>query len=295
MPELPEVETVRRGLEPHLTKARIEAAVLNRADLRFPFPTDFAARLTGQKILSVNRRAKYLLVELESGEVWLSHLGMTGNFTVSDAPEKQSGDFVFPETRGKHDHVQLILSRPDGAGLILTYSDPRRFGFMDMCADSSESAYLNALGPEPLGNEFNAAHMAARFTGRKTPIKSALLDQRNVAGLGNIYVCEALWRAGIAPTTQASALVQNDHASSKLQSLATSIRDVLEAAIAAGGSTLKDFKSSDGAAGYFQHSFDVYGREEQACRTPDCTGSIARIVQSGRSTFYCPDCQSETS
>ncbi len=295
MPELPEVETVRRGLAPYLEGATIEAVRLNRPNLRFPFPADFAQQLTGQTIKSVNRRAKYLLVELTGGTIWLSHLGMTGNFALSDREiEVPSRYFSSPPT-GKHDHVEMVLTRSGEAPATLIYSDPRRFGFMDIYSDSADCPFLADLGPEPLGNQFTAAHLAARFLKRKTPIKSALLDQRNVAGLGNIYVCEALWRAKIAPQTPAHKLVApNGAPTAKLEDLARAIRAVLEAAIAAGGSTLKDFRNSDGQSGYFQHSFDVYDRQDEACRTPNCSGIVARIVQSGRSSFFCPTCQSET-
>lgn len=286
MPELPEVETVRRGLAPHIEGARIEEVILNRPNLRFAFPNDFAERLTGQVIVQVHRRAKYLLMALSGEETLLSHLGMTGNFRVSDQPQ----------TIQKHDHVVMHLRRQDESARTLIYSDPRRFGFMDLYTDAADCAFLNRLGPEPLGNEMNAASLAVRFKARKSAIKSALLDQRNIAGLGNIYVCEALWRAGISPETPTGDLVKADGTPRReLEALSGTIRDVLEAAIAAGGSTLRDFRNSEGGAGYFQHAFDVYGREGERCHTKGCKGSIARIVQSGRSSFFCPVCQSKIS
>lgn len=295
MPELPEVETVRRGLEPHLVGARIQAVRLNRPDLRFAFPDKFADRLTGHTIISVSRRAKYLLIELSSGETWLSHLGMTGNFAIANVALAAPSHYRVPDNAGKHDHVQLMLSSPSEPALSLTYTDPRRFGFMDMFTKAAECAYLDKLGPEPLGNTFTAQSLATKLQGRRTPIKSALLDQRNVAGLGNIYVCEALWRTHIAPTMSAGQLVTAaQEPTPQLDALVRAIRDVLNAAIAAGGSTLKDFKNAEGASGYFQHNFDVYDREGQPCHTKGCSGFIERITQSGRSTFFCPACQGET-
>lgn len=284
MPELPEVETVRRGLAPHLEGARIKKVTLNRPDLRFKFPDRFIERLSGQTITSVNRRAKYLLFALDGGETLLGHLGMTGNFRMQDTPF----------TSAKHDHVEIKITHPERAPATLIYSDPRRFGFMDLFDDAADCKFLNQLGPEPLGNDLSAKSLAARFKGRKTPIKTALLDQRNIAGLGNIYVCEALWRAGIAPQTRAAHLVDKDgDPIPALELLLRAIRDVLQAAIIAGGSTLKDFRNAEGEAGYFQHAFDVYGREDASCHTSGCTGTILRIVQAGRSSFFCPLCQPE--
>lgn len=295
MPELPEVETVRRGLAPFLEGAMIADVRLNRPNLRFAFPLDFTARLTGATIKSVNRRAKYLLIELATGDIWLSHLGMTGNFALADHIITSPSRYFDTPPNGKHDHVQILLTRSDQSAATLVYSDPRRFGFMDIYKDPAACAYLRDLGPEPLGNEFSAAHLARRFAKRKQPIKSALLDQRNIAGLGNIYVCEALWRAHIAPQTPAHCLVgKNGKPTEKLEALSRAIRRVLEEAIAAGGSTLKDFRNSDGQGGYFQHNFDVYDREGQPCHTANCQGAVARIVQSGRSSFFCPTCQTET-
>lgn len=288
MPELPEVETVRRGLAPHLEGARITKVLLHRPNLRFAFPDKFAARLTGNTITNIARRAKYLQFSLDSGETILAHLGMTGNFTVVDAP---GGGLPTP---AKHDHVQIAVKHPDRDPAVLIYSDPRRFGFMDIYRDPAACAFINDLGPEPLGNELTALYLATRFAGRKTPIKSALLNQRIIAGLGNIYVCEALWRAGISPQTKTAQLVGvNSQPVPALEQLVRHIRDVLSEAIAAGGSTLKDFHNAEGKAGYFQHAFDVYDREGEPCHTKGCNTMVSRIVQSGRSSFFCPRCQPE--
>lgn len=294
MPELPEVETVRRGLAPFLQGSIIEDVVLRRPNLRFAFPPDFTDRLKGRTIRSVARRAKYLLLNLDNDDTWLSHLGMTGNFRINDQMVDAPRRYYSTNPKAKHDHVEISLKNSEGRPLNLIYSDPRRFGFMDLFSDPTACAYLNQLGPEPLGNSLTADHLAQRFKGRRTPIKSALLDQRNIAGLGNIYVCEALWRAGVAPQTLAKALVADDETPKPaLELLVRAIRDVLSAAIEAGGSTLNDFRNTDGEAGYFQHNFDVYDREDAACHTKECTGTIVRLVQSGRSSFYCPTCQVE--
>jgi len=289
MPELPEVETVRRGLAPVMEGRRIALLTPRRPDLRYPLPEGFARRLTGIRIERLTRRAKYLLAELESGEHLLMHLGMSGRFTIHAPEGKKHGrpggfhhDHAPLET---HDHV--IFDMEDGTRII--YADPRRFGFMELIAqaDLETNRHLAALGPEPLGNSFSAQTLSARLKGRKTPIKSALLDQRNVAGLGNIYVCEALFRAGISPKRQASTVTT----AARLQRLVPAIRDVLAEAIAAGGSTLRDYAQTDGELGYFQHAFAVYDREGEACSKPGCSGSVKRITQSGRSSFYCPSCQ----
>ena len=292
MPELPEVETVRRGLAPYLEGARIDKVVLNRKDLRFPFPRDFAKALEGQTVTAVGRRAKYLLFRLSGGKTWLGHLGMTGAFRFAEGKFKDPSRYYEPAEDQKHDHVIMHLTHPKRGKLTLIYSDARRFGFMDLFAREEDSSYLAGLGPEPLGNQFNAAEMATRFKSKAAPIKAALLDQRVVAGLGHIYVSEALWRAHIRPTVPAKRLVlTSGKPSARLELLAQGVRAVLEDAIAAGGSTLRDFRAADGASGYFQHRFDVYDREGEACHTPRCPGVIRRIVQSGRSTFYCPVCQ----
>ena len=286
MPELPEVETVRRGLAPYLVGARIESVTLNRADLRFAFPPRFTDRLEGKTIISVERRAKYLLFSLSDGGVWLSHLGMTGSFAIGDARLVPASLVNLPAPGEKHRHLAARLAHPEHGALALSYSDPRRFGFMGLFAPGEPNPHLDGLGPEPLGNGLDAQVLATALRGKKTPIKSALLDQRVIAGLGNIYVCEALFRAGIAPTRLASAVTFPE-----TEALVRAIRDVLAAAIAAGGSTLRDFKSAEGIPGYFQHTFLVYDREGEPCPRPGCTGTIVRIVQSGRSSFFCPVCQ----
>ncbi|WP_029041065.1 bifunctional DNA-formamidopyrimidine glycosylase/DNA-(apurinic or apyrimidinic site) lyase [Cucumibacter marinus] len=289
MPELPEVETVRAGLTPFLEGAVIRAVTLNRPDLRFPFPQHFAHRLEGQTIGLPRRRAKYLLFPLSSGETWLTHLGMTGSFLTA-AIDLDIARYHPPA--GAHRHVEMVLEHPAHGMVSLAYSDPRRFGYMDLLDDPETSRHLKNLGPEPLGNALSAPHLALRFAGRRTPIKAALLDQRHIAGLGNIYVCEALWRAGIDPRRQAHTLVTKaGQPRLALERLVTAIREVIGEAIVAGGSTLRDFRHADGELGYFQHSFSVYDREGEPCRREGCGGTIRRIVQSGRSTFYCPRCQ----
>ena len=282
MPELPEVETVRRGLEPVMTGRRILSARVNRPDLRWPFPPQMAERLTGQRVEALRRRSKYILADLSSGESLLIHLGMSGRMQVSGA---QIGGFYHDHPApAKHDHVVLDLE----GGARVTFNDARRFGAMDLLPTLTAAAHplLKTLGPEPFGNEFNGAHLADRLKNRRSPIKTALLDQHVVAGLGNIYVCEVLWRAGIAPERMAAGL-----SAQQAEGLVPLIREVLGEAIEAGGSSLKDFRQADGELGYFQHSFRVYGREGEDCRTAGCTGKIARISQSGRSSFYCPQCQ----
>lgn len=292
MPELPEVETVRRGLAPLVEGARIEKVVLNRPDLRFPFPAGFAAALEGATIETTARRAKYLLFRLSTGKTWLSHLGMTGSFRFAELRYKEPSRYYEPSIDEKHDHVVLTLDTPGEGRLHLIYADARRFGFMDLFERDEDSSYLRDLGPEPLGNAFNAEEMAARFAGKAAPMKAALLDQRVVAGLGNIYVSEALHRAHILPTLPAGRLVlKSGKPSQRLERLADSVRTVLIEAIEAGGSTLRDFRATDGSSGYFQHRFAVYDREGEPCPTPQCRGVIKRIVQSGRSSFYCPVCQ----
>ncbi len=280
MPELPEVETVRRGLTPAMEGRRIVRAEVRRPDLRFPFPEKMAKRLTGAQILAMGRRAKYLLAELDTGETLIMHLGMTGRFTISGGAvgvfETETG--VNP----KHDHVVLELD--DGG--IITFNDPRRFGFFDMWrgAELDEYPAFAAMGPEPISNAFSGAYLRAAMKGKKTPIKSALLDQAVVAGLGNIYVCEALFRSGISPKRMAMSI-----GAERAERLAVAVREVIVEAIAAGGSSISDFAATDGSLGYFQHGFAVYGREGQDCTT--CGGEIKRLVQSGRSTFYCGKCQ----
>ncbi len=282
MPELPEVETVRRGLTPAMEGQVIVQADVNRPDLRWPFPDNMSERLTGKTVLRLRRRSKYVLADLNSGETLLIHLGMSGRMLISGDP---LGQFVHehpaPE---KHDHVVFHMSN----GSRVTFNDPRRFGAMDLLdtATAEKHKLLAALGPEPLGNDFNDSVLITAFKNKKSPVKSALLDQGIVCGLGNIYVCEALFRAGISPTRLAKDLIKP-----RVRSLVPIIRDVLSEAIEAGGSSLKDFRQADGELGYFQHSFDVYGREGEPCRTEGCTNAIERIVQSGRSSFHCPTCQ----
>jgi formamidopyrimidine-DNA glycosylase len=291
MPELPEVETVRRGLEPWLTGARIDTVTLNRKDLRFPFPEGLKESLEGQTVTHVGRRAKYLLMTLSSGKTLLSHLGMTGSWRFAEHGIDKPPRYYEPGTEPKHDHMVWTLTHPRHGSSHLIYADPRRFGFIDLYDDIDQSAYLKGLGPEPLGNDFSAEGMARSFTGKKAPIKAALLDQRVVAGLGNIYVAEALHRSHIHPTAESRRLVRADGRPKKaLDDLAAAVREVLVAAIEVGGSTIRDFRSVEGA-GYFQHNFAVYDREGDPCPTPLCKGTVERIVQSGRSTFFCPKCQ----
>lgn len=292
MPELPEVETVRRGLESTFVGASIRALERRRADLRFPFPADFDRRLEGQTVLALARRAKYLLADLDSGDVLVMHLGMSGSFRI-EAPSVATAPGVFHHDRSKnpaHDHVTFHLS----TGARIFYNDPRRFGFMDIVArrDLSAHPFFRDLGIEPLGNELDGGLLSSLFAGKKTPLKAALLDQRLIAGLGNIYVCEALHRAGLSPKRIAGTLsLKGGGPSPRTTLLASTIRTVLEEAVAAGGSSLRDHRQADGALGYFQHSFRVYGREGEPCAKPGCAGIVKRIVQSGRSTFYCGVCQ----
>lgn len=295
MPELPEVETVRRGLTPAMEGALLVQAELRRPDLRFPFPAGFSTLVSGRRILSLGRRAKYLLIDLEGGDVIIAHLGMSGSFRVEEgAASAPPGDFHHPRGKDeKHDHVVFHLEGAKGLARVI-YNDPRRFGFMDIARRDTlaSHAFFRNLGEEPTGNVLDAAYLAARFAGKAQPLKSALLDQRNIAGLGNIYVCEALWRAGLSPQKAAGALVDAKGKPKKTLTLLTeAIRAVITDAIAAGGSSLRDHIQTDGTLGYFQHSFSVYDREGQPCRTAGCSGTIARVVQAGRSTFHCPKCQ----
>lgn len=275
MPELPEVETVRRGLTPDLVGRRLTRVAARRPDLRFPLPDDFAARLTGRRIEAIDRRGKYLLLPLDDGWVWLAHLGMSGCFRLD--PAGNPGNDV-------HDHLVLHLD----SGAALTFHDPRRFGFMDLVAADSLEAHpmLARLGPDPLGAGFDTAWLTDRLQGRRTPVKAAILDQGVVAGMGNIYASESLFRARISPERLAASLGRRE-----LQRLVAAIRATFEDAIAAGGSSLRDHRQPSGELGFFQHSFAVYGRAGRPC--PDCccnvaeTGGIRRIVQSGRATFFC--------
>jgi formamidopyrimidine-DNA glycosylase len=292
MPELPEVETVRRGLEPAMVGARFTKVIQRRPDLRFPFPDRFSERLEGQEIRSLGRRAKYLLADLSSGEVLIMHLGMSGRFLVTQGgATRMPGEFHHEHGgSGAHDHVMFQLSN----GATVTYNDARRFGFMDLVPRSGieTSKHFAGMGIEPLGNELSGETIASLFAGKRTPLKAALLDQRLIAGLGNIYVCEALFRTGLHPEAPAGSLAgKKGEPTDKARQLAEVIRDVLTEAVEAGGSTLRDHAQVDGSLGYFQHSFRVYDREKEPCVTPGCTGTVARLVQSGRSTFYCPECQ----
>lgn len=282
MPELPEVETVRRGLEPVLQGRRLSKVRINRPDLRFPFPEDFAARLDGATVERLERRAKYLRFALSTGEIWVTHLGMTGRFTIDgQAPGEFEEDAPLG---GKHEHLSLVTSD----GKRIGFSDSRRFGYMALIptGELDDHAWFKGLGPEPLGNGFNADVLKAAFRGKKQNVKVSLLDQRIVAGLGNIYVVEALYRAGISPRTPAGKV-----SGPRLEKLVVNVRDVLAEAVEAGGSTLRDFANAEGGQGYFQHRFDVYGREGQPCLREGCGGEIKRLVQAGRSTFWCSRCQ----
>lgn len=304
MPELPEVEIVRRGLEPAMVGQSIDRVILNRPDLRIPFPDDFVQRIAGQKVEALERRAKYLLCSLGNGAIIIMHLGMSGHFTIH-RPSPQSMELesdletthnntplsskktklTEPErSSGKHDHVVFVLA--DGCRII--YTDHRRFGLMTICDTDGLEAHplLAQAGPEPLSDEFTDSYLSDQLQGRQTPIKAALLNQTIVAGLGNIYVCEALYYAGISPKRKAASIPGK-----RATRLVTAIKDVLTRAIDAGGSTLRDYAHTDGNLGYFQHSFSVYGREGEPCKTDGCEGLVHRLVQSNRSTFYCPICQ----
>lgn len=287
MPELPEVETVRRGLIPELEGRLIVRAIQNRPDLRWPLPERFAERLTGARVERIGRRGKYLLLDLDSAETLIVHLGMSGRFLLHSGGEAREGA-VFHKSvgieSGKHDHV--ILEIEGGARAI--FNDARRFGAMDLWSTESIETHklLSGMGPEPLSNGFSGAHLVEEFAGRRTSLKAALLDQRRIAGLGNIYVCEALYGAQLLPTRTAGSLT-----AAECTLLAKVIREVLETAIEAGGSSLRDFHGASGELGYFQHAFKVYDREGEACSRQRCKGSVERIVQSARSTYYCASCQ----
>jgi formamidopyrimidine-DNA glycosylase len=293
MPELPEVETVRRGLIPVMEGATILAAEVRRPDLRFPFPDRFAERLTGRRVASLGRRAKYLLVDLDGDEVVIMHLGMSGSFRIAQAAVggEVVGDFHHERSRdAAHDHVVLTLS----SGATVTYNDPRRFGFMLMTERRAlaEHPFFARLGVEPTGNDLSAEHLAMVLRGKAAPLKAALLDQSIIAGLGNIYVCEALHRAGLSPQRAAGTLVtKGGEPTARLERLVPVIREVIAEAIEAGGSSLRDHAQPSGELGYFQHSFHVYDREGETCRRCGDRHIVRRIVQSGRSTFYCPACQ----
>jgi len=291
MPELPEVETVRRGLEPAMEGARFVKVEVRRGDLRWPLPRDFARRLKGATVRGIGRRAKYLLADLSSGDVLVMHLGMSGSFHVFRENDKQLGGYYRERAKHvAHDHVVFHMS----SGASVTFNDPRRFGSMKLVARDKIDAepLLKGLGPEPLGNAFDAAMLARACRGKKTSLKAALLDQRVVAGLGNIYVCEALNLAHLSPKRMASTIADRTGApNERAEALVESIKAVLHAAIKDGGSSLRDHRLTDGDLGMFQHNFRVYDRAGESCRTPGCSGIVKRIVQNGRSTFYCPVCQ----
>lgn len=293
MPELPEVETVRRGLQPVMEGAIVEKLVLNRPNLRFPFAENLGERLQGQKIVSLGRRAKYLLIEFEDGASLISHLGMSGSYRIEpdlrgNSENHADENFHYPKSKNiAHDHVVMHLQTAQYGMRQVIYNDPRRFGFL-LLAESGEleeHASLKNLGIEPTGNSLSGPVLSALFQGKKISLKAALLDQHLIAGLGNIYVCEALWRAQLSPLRPAGDIAADPHLA---ELLATCIRNVIADAIEAGGSSLRDHRQADGTLGYFQHSFAVYDREGQACRR--CGATVQRIVQNGRSTFYCAAC-----
>ena len=295
MPELPEVETVKRGLEPVMNGAVITKLHLARKNLRFPFPDGFAQKVEGKTIIALGRRAKYLLADLSDGEVIIMHLGMSGSFRI-EAEEKNRLNDVFYHPRyenGKHDHVVFELETENGLNRVI-YNDPRRFGFMDMVNrnEIETCSHFAKMGIEPTGNALDSETLCSLLSGKSISLKAALLNQHLIAGLGNIYVCEALWRAGLSPKRKASTITaKKKPTTERADRLAYNIREVISAAIEAGGSSLKDHRQTDGSLGYFQHSFNVYDRQGKACRSEKCSGEIVRIVQSGRSTFYCPSCQ----
>jgi formamidopyrimidine-DNA glycosylase len=292
MPELPEVETVRRGLQPVMEGARMLKVEARRPDLRQPLPKDFVKRLEGRTVTGLGRRAKYLLADLSSGDVLLMHLGMSGSFRVTqDGKAKMPGDFHYPRSEDRtHDHVIFHMS----SGARIAFNDPRRFGLMLLVprTELAEHPLMREVGPEPLGNAFDAAMLATACQGKQTSLKAALLDQTVVAGLGNIYVCEALHRALQSPKRQASTIAtRKGEPNERSEKLVDAIKAVLGDAIKVGGSSLRDHRQTSGELGYFQHHFRVYDREGERCVTPGCPGTVKRIVQNGRSTFYCPTCQ----
>jgi len=292
MPELPEVETVRRGLEPTMEGRRFTKVEVRCGDLRWPLPKDFAKRLEGATVTGLGRRAKYLLADLSSGDVLVMHLGMSGSFHVF-AKERQSTPGAYYHERSKHvahDHVVFHMS----SGAAVVFNDPRRFGYMKVVRRQAveEEPLLRDLGPEPLGNEFDADMLARSCANKKTSLKAALLDQRVVAGLGNIYVCEALFRAHLSPRRLAATLAtKKGETTDYARRLVEAIHDVLNQAIKAGGSSLRDHRQTSGELGYFQHSFQVYDREGEKCQSKGCGGIVRRFTQNGRSTFWCPKCQ----
>lgn len=299
MPELPEVETVKTGLANAWIGRTIDRVILRRDNLRYPFPEDFANRLAGQKIVDIRRRAKYMLIDTDGDLVFLSHLGMSGKYTIFSAEQVAEYDLSMPDNQsafgartgfeGRHDHMEIRFT--DGS--ISVYTDPRRFGIVKLFhrAEETVEPLLEVLGPEPF-DDWNAKIAAAKCRGKRSPIKTTLLDQRFVVGVGNIYACEALHNAGISPTKLAAKLVTKSGKPTKaLEKLVDEVKIVLKKAIAAGGSTLNDFADVDGNLGYFSHHFTIYGREDQPCLKAGCSGTVERIVQSNRSTFWCPRCQ----
>ncbi len=298
MPELPEVETVRRGLEPAMTGQRLAKVTLRRKNLRFPFPRGMAKKLTGKRVESLSRRAKYVLARIEGGDLLLMHLGMSGRFTIlhpaAEDPERpgmfhhevQEGQ---PDGNGAHDHV--IFDMEDGTRIV--YTDHRRFGVMDLFPEQTADDHklLKTLGVEPLGNELTAEFLNKALRNKFSPLKSALLDQKIIAGLGNIYVCEALFRSGLSPRRLAYTITSEKGPTDRAERLVREVRSVLSEAIEAGGSSLRDYARTDGELGYFQHTFKVYDQEGEPCANGACNKTVERIVQSGRSTFFCPSCQ----
>lgn len=296
MPELPEVETVCRGLQPVLEGATVAKLHLSRPDLRFPFPDRFAERIEGAVIASLSRRAKYLIAETSDGLLLAMHLGMSGSFRIETKGEALvPGAFVHPRSEDRlHDHVRFDLQRPDGSSPSVVFNDPRRFGYMTLIEPGQFDGHphFRGLGIEPTGNALTGETLAPLFAERQSPLKAVLLDQKLIAGLGNIYVCEALWRSRLSPRRAAGSIVRRNGApTERLERLAVHIRETIADAIEAGGSTLRDYRKADGDLGYFQHSFRVYGREYEPCLREGCRGTVNRIVQSGRSTFFCPQCQ----
>jgi formamidopyrimidine-DNA glycosylase len=293
MPELPEVETVKAGLEPVLKGHRLLRVEQRRPDLRFPLPERFAERLTGRRVKSLGRRAKYILVHLDSGEVLAVHLGMTGRFMVAKAggANRTLGEYEYEHGNdARHDHLVFTVS----GGTVVTYNDARRFGYMMLIPEGklAEDAFFAGLGVEPLGEDLNSGYLAGRAANKKVDLKAFLMDQRNVAGLGNIYACEALFRAGLDPFKPAARLAtKTGKPTPAAERLVAEIKAVLIAAIRAGGSTLRDYKQADGGIGSFQNQFSAYGREGEPCLKHGCRGTVRRRTQGGRSTFYCPVCQ----
>jgi formamidopyrimidine-DNA glycosylase len=296
MPELPEVETVRRGLQPVLEGAAILKVEARRPDLRFPLPHRFVETLTGRHVTALGRRAKYLLVHLEGGPVLICHLGMSGSFRIEHGSSSATPG-AFHHERSKleaHDHVVFTVKNGGGAPARIIFNDPRRFGFMLLADEASlgEHPMLAGLGTEPTGNALSGSLISDLFRGRSAPLKAAVLDQRLIAGVGNIYACEALWRAKLSPRRTAGSIAgKPGHTTARADRLAEALREVIAEAIAAGGSSLRDHIQTDGSLGYFQHRFKVYDKEGEPCPRQGCNGVISRVVQSGRSTFYCPVCQ----